>query len=184
MTESMTALRADYRRRAGRSLAMPIAGALVWSVVAVAGATLPERIATYVLLFGSGTMFPLALTLARPLGENPMENENPLGRLMGMSVLMVNLLWAVHVSAVLVAPELFPLTLGIGLGLHWIVFSWVIDHPVGIAHALLRTVLVTAAWWAFPEARLAAVAVGVVLCYALSIALLARRPAPSEASSA
>ena len=73
---------------------------------------------------------------------------------MGLSVLMVNLLWALHIPLFLYAPEFLPLSVGIGLGLHWIVYSWIIQHPVGLIHAILRTVLVLLAWFIFPESRL------------------------------
>ena len=73
-------------------------------------------------------------------------------------------------------PTYLPLTLGIGLGLHWVVFSWVVGHPVGLIHAALRTVLVTGLWWLIPTHRISAVAAGVVAAYGLSIYLLATRP--------
>ncbi len=44
----------------------------------------------------------------------------------------------------------FPLSLGIGLGLGWVVLSWVIRHPVATIHAVLRTALVPGLWWALP----------------------------------
>jgi hypothetical protein len=168
-------LRADYDRQAGRSLAMPIAGALVWTAVGAAGLVMPDRQATIVLLFATGAIFPVATLLARRLGERLLGNTNPLARLMVLSTLMVNLLWVVHLSALAVAPELVPLTVGIGLGLHWIVFSWLVGQPVGIAHALLRSALVGAVWWLVPDARVAAVSAAVVVAYVASIATLSRR---------
>ena len=172
---AMTALRADYDVQAGRSLALPIAGALVWAVVGVAGLVLAERTATFVLLFGTGAIFPIALGLSRLLGERILDNTNPLAKLMALSVLMVNLLWALHLTLVVDAPGFVPLTIGIGLGLHWVVFSWVIGHRVGIVHAILRTLLVTAAWWFLPDWRVSAVAAAVIVAYAYSIATLSRR---------
>lgn len=176
MHDALTRLRHDYDLHAGRSIALPVAGALVWTIVAIAGALLDERLASFALLFGTGLAFPVALALARPLGERLVDNPNPLAGLMGRSVLMVNLLWAVHLTLALHDWAYLPLTLGIGMGLHWVVFGWVIGHPVGLVHAAARTILVTAAWWAFPDARVSAVAVAVVLVYAVSIAMLARRP--------
>ena len=178
MHHTMTALRQEYDRHAGRSIALPIAGAIVWTVVGLAGAVLEPRPATFVLLFGTGLAFPLALALARPLGERLIDNPSPFAGLMGRSVVMVNLLWAVHLTLAVLDWSYLPLTLGIGLGLHWVVFGWVIGHPVGLVHAALRTVLVTAAWWAFPDARVSAVAAAVVLTYGYAIAVLATRRRP------
>lgn len=180
---SIEMLRADYEAQAGRSLALPIAGATVWAIVAVAGLILPNRPATLFLLFATGAMFPLALVLSRLLGERLLDNTSPLAKLMGLSVLMVNLLWALHLTAVFDAPAYVPLTIGIGLGLHWVTFSWVIGHPVGVVHAVARTLLVTAAWWLFSDARIAAVAAAVVIAYLYSIVVLAGRAPNTSAMS-
>ena len=176
MTGRLAELRRDFDRHAGRSLALPIAGAVVWTLVAVAGLVLPGRTAAFALLFGTGAIFPIGLALAALLRERLIDNPSPLAGLMGRSVLMVNLLWAVHLTLFVVEPSFAPLTLAIGLGLHWVVFGWVIGHPMGMVHAVLRTVLVTAAWWAFPDARVAAVGAAVVVAYVYAIAVLARRP--------
>jgi len=82
---------------------------------------------------------------------------------------MVSLLWAVHLPLLFWAPEFFPLSIAIGYGIHWIVFSWAIDHPVGLIHALLRTFLVLNGWYFFPENRVGAVSIAVVVAYLLSV---------------
>jgi hypothetical protein len=176
-------LRADFDRQAGRSLSLPIAGAIIWAIAGVAALLLPARSAMFVLLFGSGAIFPIGLLLARFLDEKLMTNTSPLGRLMGLCVLMVNLLWAVHISLLLNDAHYFPLSLGIGLGLHWIVFSWIVDNPLGIVHACLRTVLVTGLWWLFPANPITAVAAGVVIAYAYSIYALWVRSPNSEVAA-
>lgn len=92
---------------------------------------------------------------------------------------MVNLLWAVHLPLVIGAPRFFPLSLGIALGIHWIVYSWIIQHPVGLIHALLRTGLVVTAWSAFPTHRLIASPVVVVVVYMVSLVVMSRPPIQS-----
>ena len=168
-------LRADYDRYAGRSLAMPIAGAIVWTIGAVAATQLDQPTAIQVLLSATGAIFPVALVLARVLKEKLVNNPSPFSRLMGLCILMVNLLWALHSTLIFKDASLVPLSLGIGLGLHWIVFSWIVDHPVGIIHAVLRTILVTGLWWLFPAQPVVSVAVGVIIAYAYSIYALATR---------
>lgn len=172
---ALTILRTDFLHEAGRSLSFPIAGAIVWTVAGVAALVLPQHTAIFVLLFGSGAIFPLALALARGLGENPLANSNPLSRLMGLCVLMVNLLWALHLTLFFTQASFFPLSLGIGLGLHWVVFSWIIGHPVGTIHAALRTILATGLWWLLPTNPISAVALAVVIAYGYSIFTLSRR---------
>ncbi len=181
MNGALDALRLEFTRHAGRSLALPLAGAIVWTVVAVAGLVLAPRTAALVLLFGTGAILPVGLALAALLRERLLDNPSPLAGLMGRSVLMVNLLWAVHLSLFAHDPTYVPLTLGIGLGLHWIVFGWIVDGSVGMVHAVLRTLLVTAAWWAFPDASVPAVGFAVVATYLVTIALMARRPLPASA---
>lgn len=160
---------------------MPIAGAIAWGVAGIAALFLTQRNATYVLLFSTGAIFPFALLLGRQLKENILSRANPLARLMGLSVLMVNLLWALHLTLLVRDFEYFPLSLGIGLGLHWIVFTWIKGHHVGLVHALVRTGLVTALWWMIPDNRISAVAAGVVVAYLYSIVVLTRLPtAPTK----
>ena len=178
MPGALEDLRADFERRARRSLSLPIAGAIVWTAVALLGFLLPARAATLALLFGTGAIFPLALLIARLRGEQLLENSNPLASLMGACVFMVNLLWAVHLPLAVNAPAFVPLSVGIGLGLHWVVYSWITQHPVGYAHATLRTVGVLAAWWMVPQAVVSACAAAVVVAYALAIYQMATRRIP------
>jgi hypothetical protein len=175
MKNTLLELRADYDAQAGRSLAMPCAGAVVWLLIAASGMVLPANIMLYVLLFGSGAIFPLALAFATLLKERIISIDNPLAKLMGLSVAMVNVLWVVHLTVAFRAPEFLPLTVGIGLGLHWMVFSWIIQHPLGIIHTLFRTCLVTAAWLTFPNHRYSAVGLAVFAAYSLSIYQLRTR---------
>jgi len=167
--------RKDFEHSAKRSLAMPIAGAIYWLALAIVSTQVSERLGLLILLFGSGTIFPIALLIAKITKENVFSPNNPLAKLMGLSVLMVNLLWALHIPLFLYAPEFLPLSVGIGLGLHWIVYSWIIQHPVGLIHAILRTVLVLLAWFIFPESRLFAIGISIVLVYCLSIWLMSTR---------
>jgi hypothetical protein len=122
-----------------------------------------------------GAIFPIGLIIAKMRGENLLGGANPLAKLMGLCVLMVNLLWAIHITLLLKSPELLPLSLGIGLGLHWIVYSWIVGHPVGLIHAILRTISVSAVWLMFPNFRVSAVAFTVVFVYAVSLYQMSAR---------
>jgi hypothetical protein len=74
------------------------------------------------------------------------------------------------------APQFVPLSLGIALGLHWMVYSWIIDHPLGYRHAVLRTVGLVAVWFAFPAYPVSASAAVVVAAYAITILEMRARP--------
>lgn len=161
--------RSDFEKSTNKSVSMPIAGAIIWFLVALLSRQFNDSISIYILLFASGLIFPIGLLIARFRSENLVSSSNPLAKLMGSSVLMVNLLWGVHIPLVLYAPEFVPLSLGIGLGIHWIVYSWIIQHPVGIIHSILRTILVILAWYLFPESRIFGVGIAIVIVYIISI---------------
>lgn len=174
--QTLTQLRADFDERSKRSLSLPIAGLLVWGIVGVLGTILPPRAAILALLFATGAIFPLAMGVAKLRGEQLIENTNPLAKLMFVCVVMVNLLWAVHIPLLMHAPQFVPLSLGIALGLHWMVYSWIIAHPLGYRHAVLRTLGLVAVWFAFPAHPVTASAAIVVAAYAITIAEMWRRP--------
>ncbi len=173
-------MRKDFESSANKSVSMPIAGAIVWLIIALLSTQFNERNGILILLFGSGAIFPIALLIARLRKESLMSADNPLAKLIGLSILMVNLLWAVHIPLFLYAPEFVPLSIGIGLGLHWIVYSWIVQHPIGTIHAILRTLLVVGAWTIFPEQRLLAVGLAIVFVYSFSIWRMLIRPIPEQ----
>jgi hypothetical protein len=161
--------RNEFEKSSNRSVSMPIAGIIVWGLVALLSTQFNENISVYILLFATGGIFPIALIIAKIRKENLVSSSNPLAKLMGLCILMVNLLWAVHIPLLLNAPEFVPLSLGIGLGLHWVVYSWIINHPVGIIHAVLRSILIVVAWYLFPNDGLLAISCVIVLTYLISI---------------
>ena len=168
--------RKDFEASANRSVSLPIAGAIVWLAIALLSTQLSERTGILILLFASGTIFPIALVIARIRGEALVSSQNPLAKLMGYCVLMVNLLWAIHIPLFIYAPEFVPLSIGIGLGLHWIVYSWIVQHTVGITHSILRTILVVGVWFVFPDQRLLAIGMVIVFVYSISIFQMLTRP--------
>ncbi len=161
--------RKEFELSTNRSISMPIAGAIIWLAVALLSTQFNERNGILILLFGSGAIFPIALLVTLIRKEFLLLSYNPLAKLMASSVLMVNLLWAVHIPLFIYAPTFVPLSLGIGLGLHWIVYSWIIQHPLGLFHAVLRTLLVLLAWFIFPEQRLLVIGLVITGVYCLSI---------------
>ena len=168
-------LRADYERSSKRSMSMPMAGAIAWSVAAVLSFQLEYRTALIALFLCTGMIFPVAIAIGKIRGEEILSNTNPLAKLMGMCALMVNLLWAVHIPLFLYAPQFVPLSLGIGLGLHWVVYSWIIQNPLGTIHAVLRTILIVLTWFIFPEHRLVATCAVVVVMYLVTLYQMSSR---------
>ena len=171
--------RLDFEQSSNRAMSMPIAGAVVWALVAILSTQFEERISILLLLFCSGLIFPIALGIARIRSEALISNKNPMASLMGQCVLMVNLLWAVHIPLFLYAPSFVPLSLGISLGLHWVVYSWIIQHPLGRTHAILRTSLVLFAWYIFKEDRLLSISIVIVCTYLFTLYQMSARVVPS-----
>jgi hypothetical protein len=167
--QTLNDLRTDFDTRSKQSLSMPIAGLIVWFVVAVLGSLLPLKTGVLALVFATGAIFPIAMVIARFRGERLIDNPNPLAKLMGTCVIMVNLLWAVHIPLVIYAPNFVPLSLGVGLGLHWMVYSWIVAHPLGYQHAVLRTIGLLAVWFAFPAHLITASAIVIVATYAITL---------------
>jgi hypothetical protein len=161
--------RIEFIKKSGRFLAFPIAGAVVWLVLGSLSLLVSQTNALYLLLFGSGAIFPLALALSKLTGQEVFIKENVFGQLAGLLVLMVNLLWALHIVLVVQFPQAVPLSIAIGLGLHWIVYSWIVQAPFGIIHAILRTLLCTVAYFMFPEIQLFAIALAVVFAYSVTL---------------
>jgi len=172
--------RKDFELESNRSVSMPIAGTIIWAIVALLSTQFDDKTAVYILLFATGGIFPIALLIAKFRNENLVSSNNPLAKLMGMCIIMVNLLWAVHIPLLLNAPEFVPLSLGIGLGLHWIVYSWIINHPVGLIHAVLRSILIVTAWYLFPNNEIIAISSVIVLTYLISIYQMLTRDIISE----
>ncbi len=154
---------------------MPIAGAIVWFIVALLSTQFSERTGTMILLFGSGAIFPIGLLVSQIRKQDLVSSSNPFAKWMGLSVLMVNLLWAIHIPLFLYAPEFVPMSIGIGLGIHWIVYSWIVQHPIGTIHAITRTILIIIMWFAFPEQRLLAIGLVIVFVYSVSIWQMSKR---------
>jgi hypothetical protein len=177
---SLDALRADFEMRTNRSMSLPIAGLLVWSAIAVLGLVLPPKQAVFGLVWATGAIFPIALLIARFRGEELISNKNLLAGLLGACVLMVNLLWVLHIPLLVKAPNFVPLSVGVGLGLHWVVYSWVVRHPVGYIHAVIRTLAVLCAWLLVPGNSVTACALVICAVYGLSLYLMASREIPQR----
>lgn len=182
---SLDALRAEYGRQ--RFLAMPIAGTIGWTLAGIAGALLPTRTASLAMFVCVGMVFGIGVIVGRLIGEPIIDRSKPqseLDRLFMMSILMANLVWAIAIPFYMTDPSSLPLSLGILAGLMWVPFSWLIQHWVGLFHAIARTVLIVVAWHAYPQQRFVVIPAVIVAIYLVSIYVLATRargvPAPAS----
>jgi hypothetical protein len=179
---TLSQLRSEFGR--SRMLALPIAGTIAWSAAGVFGAFLDTYPASIALFCCMAAIFPLGLLIARLSGENWFDtrSQNDLDRLFGLNVLMANLVWAIAIPFWWIEKSSLPLSVGILAGLMWVPFSWMLQHWVGLFHAIARTVLVVAAWFLFPAHRFLVVPVVIIIVYVISIIALATRRLPEPAS--
>lgn len=178
LTSGPTTLDEQLRRfQQRRLIAMPIAGALAWTAVGVAGLFLKPVLAMWALFVATGSIFYLGLLVARFTGEDLLNRgqNNPFDRLFLTSVLMAVLVFAIAIPFSRVDVTSVPLTVGILTGLMWGPVSWMLQHWVGTFHAVSRTVGVLAAWYLFPQHRYVAVPAVIVGIYAITIAVLEAR---------
>lgn len=167
--------RAEFASR--RFLAMPLAGTLAWTLIGVVGAYGSAHTQVMTLYFATGAIFYLGLLLARFTGEDLLGRKRPkncFDRLFLYGVIQAVLVFALALPFGMQDHTALPLGLGVLTGLMWLPFSWIIDHWIGIAHAVGRTVLCTAAWFAFPEQRFTLIPALIVAIYLLTIIVLER----------
>jgi hypothetical protein len=168
--------RREFAQR--RGLAMPLAGAVAWSIVGVAGVFLPPGPEVWVLFGATGSILFLGLFFSRFTGENFLDKQRPKNVFDGLflhTVAMAVLVYAIAIPFFQADYTSLPLTVGILSGLMWLPFSWIIGHWVGAFHALARTALVTASWYLFPTLRFVVIPAVIVMIYAVTIVVLEAR---------
>lgn len=159
-------------------LATPIAGAIAWAVVGVAGALLPTRAASLVLFIATGIIVYLAMFISRFTGENFLDRSRPrnaFDSLFFYTVAMSLLAYAIAIPFYLVDHTSLPLSVGVLSGMMWLPITWMIRHWIGVAHALARTAVIVTLWYVYPEHRFTAIPFAIVVLYIFAILVLARR---------
>lgn len=126
----------------------------------------------------TGCIFYLGAFLSRFTGEHFFARDRPKNTFDSLflhTVAMALLVFAIAIPFARADYSSLPLTVGVLAGLMWLPFSWIIQHWIGVFHAVARTILVTATWYLFPDARFVAVPLVIVAIYVITIAVLERR---------
>lgn len=166
-------MQAEFVRARRGALSLPLTGALSYGVAALGGLFVPAAGGNLVLAICFWAIPPVAALIGRIRGEDFRGNPgNPLFQLSKLARIMVLATWAIHLPVWIHAPSLFPLTVGVVFGLHWVVFGWSIGHRLGLVHLALRVTLVPLAWYAMPGNRVSAVAAAVAVTYLISVVQL------------
>ena len=174
MTQDLAAQLREEKHRyfleAGGGISLPVAGAIYWIGLALASPYLDaSQWAFYAAVF-SGMIFPLGLLLQKPLAAPFMKAKSPLSGAAMYSVMAINLLWPVHAIIFNTAPAAAPLTLALGMTLHWPVIGWAYGSRVAIGHGFVRALVVSLLWFALPDGRFDILPLAIAALYLLAAA--------------
>ena len=181
-TQSLQQTRSlDEQRRefaSSRFLAMPLAGTIAWAVIAVLTPSFGPAGKMLTVYIATGCIFYLGAFFSRFTGENFFAKgrpKNTFDRLFLYTVAMSLLVFSIAIPFARAEHTSLPLTVGILSGLMWLPFSWIIEHWIGVFHAVARTILVSIGWHIFPQARFVVVPLTIVAIYLVTIIVLERR---------
>lgn len=168
--------REEFKRR--RFLAMPLAGTLVWLVIGAGSLLLKSGSLVWLTFIGTGSIAYLGIFISRFTGENFTDKQKPkntFDTLFFYTVGMSLLVYAIAIPFFMVDYTTLPFTIGILAGLMWLPLSWIIQHWIGLFHAISRTVLLVLVYFLFPDHRFLASAIVVVSAYLITIVVLEKR---------
>ena len=189
----MDELRAAIRRdqlasfvRLKGGYTFPLAGAVYWAALGVAGHSLPVETWILVAFIFSGAIFPLALLLSTLLRVNFMKDRTATGDVLGAAFTSMLLFYPIAFAAYGHAPQLVPLILAIGMSQHWPIIGWSYGKPaLYSAHAIIRALGATAIWAMVPNGRLTLIPFWVAAIYlATAAAILIAAKREEERSTA
>lgn len=158
-------------------LATPLAGMIVWLAIGICGTLLPQKTNEWIIFIGTGSIAYLGMFLSKFTGENFLskkKRKNSFDALFFYTVAQALLVYSIAIPFYLMEPQSLPLTVGILTGLMWFPFSWMIDHWIGIFHAIARTIGVLILWYVFPDERFIAIPFLIVLLYIITLWVLKR----------
>lgn len=174
--QSLDYQRTEFKKRS--FLATPIAGTIVWLIIGLCGLFFSDFIAVWSIFIGTGSIVYLALFISKFTGENFLDKTKPKNEFDGLFLLTVAqaiLVYAIAIPFFMVDYSSLPLTVGILTGLMWLPFSWIINHWVGIFHALIRTITVLVLWYLLPDLRFITIPFAIVGIYVITIIILRTR---------
>ena len=176
LVRTLEVQQAEYKK--SRFLAMPIAGSIAWLATGIAGLLLPPQQMVWALFIATGMIAYLGMFISRFTGENFLDKSRPKNAFSGLfmqTVVMSLLVYAIAIPFFLADYTSLPLTVGILTGLMWVPMSWALQHWIGMAHGIARTIAVLASWYLFPEDRFVVIPFVIVALYLAAIVVLELR---------
>ncbi len=168
--------KAEFKQ--GKLLATPIAGMIAWFATFISGLLFNDQITVWVLFISTGSIVYLGMGISKLTGENFLDKTKPkntFNTLFFYTAAQAILVYSIAIPFFIENYSSLPLTVGILTGLMWLPMSWIIDHWVGIFHALLRTISILVLWYLFPDERFIVIPLNIVVIYVITIAILIRR---------
>jgi hypothetical protein len=162
----------------GPFLATPLSGLVAWLLVAISGMFFSDRVTVWVLFIATGSIVYLALFISKFTGENFLDKnktKNVFDGLFFFTVAQAVLTYAIAIPFFLIDYTSLPLSVGILTGTMWLPFSWIIQHWIGIVHAIARTVSIVILWYLFPDLRFVVIPLAIVLIYVVTLVILKNR---------
>lgn len=168
--------KAEFKKR--KLIAMPIAGTLAWLAIGASSLYLSPEHTVWVLFIATGSIVYLGMFISKLTGENMTDRKKPknvFDSLFFLTIVQAIAVYSIALPFFMMDYTSLPLSVGILTGLMWFPFSWIIDHWIGIFHALFRTLMIVALWYIFPEHRFTAIPFAIVLLYLFTIVVLMKR---------
>lgn len=163
---------ASYARLRG-GYSVPLAGAVYWAALGVAGYYLTERNWILAAFFTSGLIFPLALVFSKLLRNDFMKDKTATGSVLFPAFVGMLLFYPMAFAAFGAAPALVPMILAIGMSMHWPVIGWSYGRTaIYSGHAIVRALAVSAIYVLYPEHKLTWLPFAVAAVYVLTVIVL------------
>jgi hypothetical protein len=188
----MEELRAAVRRdqlgsfvRLKGGYTFPLAGAVYWAALGIAGYRLAPGDWILAAFIFSGTIFPLAWLLSRLGGVDFMKDKTATGDILGPAFTSMLLFYPIAFAAAYGgAAQLVPLIVAIGMSQHWPIIGWSYGKPaLYSAHAVVRALGALAIWALLPAGRFTLIPFWVAAVYlatVVAILMAWRREADSS----
>ncbi len=175
-TDLEKALRHDrlssYARLRG-GYPIPIAGTLYWLALGVCGYFFSLHNWSLIAFITSGTIFPVALQLAKLFRNDFMKDKAATGSLLFPAFASMLLFWPMAIAAFWTEQELVPLILAIGMSIHWPAIGWTYGrNHIFTGHAIVRALAVFLIWLFVPEGRTTLLPFAVAGIYAVTVAAI------------
>ncbi|AEU38955.1 DUF7010 family protein [Granulicella mallensis] len=149
---------------------IPLAGAIWWAFLGIAGYKLHSHLWIFLAFVTSGTLFPLALLLAKLFGIDFMRDRTSIRDMIFPALISMLLFWPIAISAYWSYPQLVPLILAIGMAIQWPVIGWMYGHTaLYTTHALVRAITCFVLWNWLPSTRFTLLPMAVSVIYLLTI---------------